>query len=107
MYTNHGFALNADSVFDAQVMREVCFRRDSEANITHNPRSAPSATVADHYFNTGLYRQRTAIERTNAWLDSCKTLLVGYEINVQNWLAFRFLAFTILLIHKIPPNEKP
>ena len=57
-----GLFLNADSDFGARVMREACFRRDSEANITHNPRSAPSATAADHYFDTERYRQRTAIE---------------------------------------------
>ena len=102
-----GLFLNADSGFDAKVLREACFRRDIEANIAHNPRSAPSAAAADHYFDAELYRQRTAIERTNAWLDSFKTLLVRYETNVQNWLAFHFLAFTVLLLRKMPPNEEP
>ena len=41
-----------------------------------------------------------------AWLDSFKTLLVRYETNVENWLAFHFLAFTVLLLRKIPPNEE-
>ena len=99
--------LNTDSGFFANVLREACFRRDIEANIAHNPRSAPSDDAADHYFDAGLYRQRTAIERTNAWLDSFKTLLVRYEANAQNWLAFHFLAFTVLPLRKIPPNEEP
>ena len=88
-------------------MREACCRRDLEANITYNPRSAPSDAAADHYCDAELYRQRTAIERTNAWFDSFKTLLVRYETNVENWLAFHFLAFTVLLLRKIPPNEEP
>ena len=29
------------------------------------------------------------------------------ETNVQNWLAFHFLAFTVLLLRRIPPDEKP
>ena len=74
-------------------MREVCGRRDSEANMAHNPRSAPSEAAADHYFAAELYRQRTAIGRTNTWLDSFKALLVRDETNVENWLAFHFLAF--------------
>ena len=78
-----GLFLNADSGFDARVLREACFRRDIGVNIAHNPRSAPSDAAADHYFDAELYRQRTAIERTNAWLDSFKTLLVRYETNVQ------------------------
>ena len=101
-----GLFINADSGFDARALREACFRRDIEANIAHNPRSAPSE-AADHYFDAELYRQRTAIERTNAWLDSFKTLLVRYETNVENWLAFHFLAFTVLLLRRIPPDEKP
>ena len=102
-----GLFLNANNGFDASVLRDACFRRDREANIAHNPRSASSEAATDHCFDAELYRQRTAIERTNAWLDSFKTLLVRYETNVQNWLAFHFLAFTVLLLRKIPPNEKP
>ena len=102
-----GLFMNADSGFDARALREACFRRDIEANIAHNPRSAPSEAAADHYFDAELCRQRTAIERTNAWLDSFKTLLVRCETNVENWLAFHFLVFTVLLLRRIPPDEKP
>ena len=73
-----GLFLNANSGLNAKVLRDDCFRRDIEANIAHNPRSAPSGAAADHYFDAELYRQRIAIERTNAWLDSFKTLLVRY-----------------------------
>ena len=75
--------------------------------MTHNPHSAPNEATTDHYFDARLYRQRTAIKRTNAWLNSFKTLLEHYETNVQNWLTFHFLDFTVLLLHKRPPNEKP
>ena len=102
-----GFFLNADRRFDAKVLREAYFRRDSEATMAHKPRSAPSDAAADHYFDAELYRQRTVIERTNAWLDSFKNLLVRYETNVQNGLASHFLASAVLLLRKIPPNEKP
>ena len=88
-------------------MRETCSRRDIEANIAHNPRSAPSKAAADHYFDAELYRQRTAIERTNAWLDSFITLLVRYETNVENGLTFHFLAFIVLLLRRIPPDKNP
>ena len=75
--------------------------------MAHNPHPAPNEAAAEHYFDAELYRQHTAIERTNAWLDSFKILLGHYETDVQNWLAFHFLAFTVLLVRKIPPNEKP
>ena len=102
-----GLFMNADSGFDARALRKACFRRDIEANIAHDPRAVPSEAAAGHCFDAERCRQRTAIECTNAWLDSFKTLLVRYETNVENWIVFHFLAFTGLLPRKIPPDEKP
>ena len=101
-----GLFLNADSGFDAKGLREDCFRRGIEANIAVNPRSGTAEEAETPWFDTELYRQRTAIERTNSWLDSFKTLLVRFETSAENWLAFHFLAFAVLLLRKIPPDYK-
>ncbi len=101
-----GVFLNADSGFDAKRLREECFRRGIEANIALNPRSGERDEKEDVYFDAELYRQRTAIERTNSWLDSFKTLLVRFETSAENWLAFHYLAFAVLLLRKIPPDDK-
>jgi transposase len=97
-----GLFLNADSGFDAKALRDDCFRRGIEANIALNPRSRKSEAAEDTYLDTELYRERIAIERTNSWLDSFKTLLVRFETNAENWRAFHFLAFAVLLLRKIP-----
>lgn len=102
-----GLFLNADSGFDAKGLRDDCFRRGIEANIALNPRSRKGEEAADSYLDPELYRERTAIERTNSWLDSFKTLLVRFETNADNWLAFHFLAFTVLLLRQIPPDHNP
>lgn len=102
-----GLFLNADSGFDAKALRDDCFRRGIEANIAVNPRSRPEEAAAATCLDTELYRERTAIERTNAWLDSFKTLLVRFETSVENWLAFHFLAFAVLLLRKVPLDQKP
>ena len=101
-----GIFLNADSGFDAKELRQDCFRRGIEANIAVNPRSGQKADAEGTYMDPELYRERTAIERTNAWLDSFKTLLVRFETTVENWLAFHFLAFAVLLLRKIPLDPK-
>jgi len=31
---------------------------------------------------------------------------VRFETSAENWLAFHFLAFTVLLLRKIPPDYK-
>lgn len=41
------------------------------------------------------------MERTNAWIDGFKVLLVRYEGMVKTWLQQHFMAFAILLIKKI------
>ena len=51
-----GLFMSADRGSDARALREACFRRDIEANIAHNPRSAPGEAATDHYFDAELYR---------------------------------------------------
>ena len=99
-----GRFLNTNSGFDASSLRDKCFHRGIEANIPQKSRSGQKEAAANLCFDEELYCQRTAIERTNAWLDGFKTLLVSYETNVDNWLAFHFLAFTVLLLQKILPE---
>ena len=78
--------MNADSGFKTQVLRDDCFRRGIEANIARNPRTRKSEDAEDTYLDldTEPYRERTAIERTNSWLDSFKTQLVRFETNAEN-----------------------
>lgn len=99
-----GLFLNTDSGFAAKSLRDDCFRRGREANIAVNPRSSKRDETTQIQVDSELYRDRTAIERTNAWRDSFKALLVRFETSVENWLAFHFLAFGVLLLRKIPPN---
>ena len=71
--------LNADNGFDAKKLRGVYLRRGIEATIALNPRSRRSEDTKDTYLNPELYRERTAIERTNSWRDGFKTLLVRFR----------------------------
>ena len=79
-----GLFLNANSGLVANLIRDDYFRRGIKANIARNPRSRKSEDVEDPYLDTELYRERTAIERTNSWLDSFKTLLVRCETTAEN-----------------------
>lgn len=101
-----GLFLNADSGFDATALRQACFARDIEANIARNPRAGRQPSTDEPYFDEELYRRRVVIEHTNAWLDGFKTLLVRYETNVDNWLAYHWLAFAVLLLRKTHPKPK-
>lgn len=52
------------------------------------------------YFDPLLYKERYKIERTNAWMDSFRTLLNRFETTVTSWKGFNFLAFIVIGLKK-------
>jgi transposase len=95
-----GLFLNADAGFDSKLFREQCWQMGIEANIALNPRNTESPQEYV-YFDEQLYKRRNVIEQANAWLDSFKELLIGFETKAQHWPALHFLAFSVQLIRKI------
>jgi len=93
-----GVFMNADAGFDATDLRQVCAEKEIEVNIAQNKRNEKEPKEEYVYFDEELYHQRYVIERTNAWLDGFKTLLVRYEVKVGTWMAAHFMAFVILFI---------
>ena len=100
--TVKGIFLNADAGFDAEELRTLCSEKEIEANIADNPRNGTLSQTYQH-FDEELYKERYVIERTNAWLDSFKTLLIRFEKNINSWMAQHFMAFSVLLLRKTPP----
>jgi len=101
-----GLFLNADAGFDAVSMRQACEEQQIEANIKVNPRSKRVESTAYAYFDEELYKRRLVIERSNAWLDSFKTLLIRFETLVRNWVSFHLLAFVVLFLRRIAKIQK-
>lgn len=95
-----GVFMNADAGFDGAVLREKCAEKQIEANIAANERNSDQGE--DYvYFDPELYKNRSAIERTNAWIDSFKALLIRFEVKIQTWIAEHWMAFSILMLRKI------
>ena len=44
----------------------------------------------EEYFDQDLYDQRYAVERTNAWMDSFRSLLNRFDTTVESWKGFNF-----------------
>lgn len=95
-----GLIINADSGFDSQELRTLCQERGIECNFDLNPRKGQKSERED-YFNEEFYKARFVIERTFAWLDAFKALLVRYETTVRNWLAVNHLAFFLIAMRKM------
>ncbi len=45
----------------------------------------------DTYFDEVMYEQRYAVEQTNAWQDSYRTLLVRQDTSLGSWVAWHHL----------------
>lgn len=100
---NHrGLFLNADAGFDTESFKTYCREQEIIPNIYGNPRNE-NIEPQNHesIFDRLLYKCRYVIERTNAWLDAFKTLLVRFETNDKHWRSWHFIAFIIILLRKV------
>ena len=93
-----GLFLNADAGFDTKEFRESCFTNDIIDNIDKNKRNGEEN---ESIFDEMLYKCRFVIERTNAWLDAFKAILVRFETNSIHWKALNILAFCVVLIRQL------
>ncbi len=94
----NGLFLNADAGFDTKEFRAYCSDKDIIGNIAVNPRNGNNQI---YLFDELLYKCRFVIERTNAWLDAFKVLLVRFETNKIHWKALNILAFTVILLRQL------
>ena len=47
-----------------------------------------------------FYNKRYKIERTNAWMDSFRSLLNRFDTIVASWIGFNYLAFIVIALKK-------
>lgn len=99
-----GLFINADAGFDSQKLRDRCESKGIIANICHNRRNGDRDT--EHYFDEKLYRERYSVERTNAWVDSFRSLLNRFDTKLTSWKGFNFLAFIVLGLKKFYKLKK-
>lgn len=105
-----GLFLNADPGFDSESFRKVCESEDITLNVKPNPRNYSEEKRLEpyeggtHIFDEELYKDRSVIEHSNAWIDGFKALLVRFEFSVKNWVSLHFIAFSVIFLRKI--NKK-
>lgn len=93
-----GLFLNADAGFDTDEFRKYCKQNEIIDNIAINKRNGNNV---ESLFDEMLYKCRFVIERTNAWVDAFKTLLVRFETNKYHWRALHLLAFCVILLRQL------
>jgi hypothetical protein len=93
-----GLYLNADAGFDSKDFRNSCEKKEIKANVCFNKRNG--STDREEYSNQELYRERYAIERTNAWMDSYHSLPNIFDTTIASWLGFNYLKFMVIFLKK-------
>jgi len=93
-----GLFMNADAGFDSADLRKCCESKEINANICFNKRNGNNDR--DEYFDQKLYGQRYAIERSNAWMDSFRSLLNRFDTTITSWKGFNFLSFIVIALKK-------
>jgi hypothetical protein len=92
-----GAVLNLDAGFDSKTNRKGIFNAGLRPNIKENPRNRQKPKRGrKRFFDDALYKLRFIVERTFAWEDKFKRLLLRFETKQSQHRGFKLIAFTLI-----------
>jgi hypothetical protein len=92
-----GAYLNLDGGFDSAHNRTCIFNAGLIPNIKENPRNCKTPKRGrNRFFNAAIHALRMRVERTFAWEDTFKRLLLRFERNQQRHYGMKLLAYTVM-----------
>lgn len=97
-----GAYFNADSAFDTQEARKTCFNHGLKPNIPENKRNRKkNKRGRQRIFNEEVYKHRFTSERSFAWIDKFRALLVRFDRRDLYFLNEHYIAFTMINIRHL------
>jgi transposase len=100
-----GAIFNLDSGFDSKRNRRLIQRFDMKPNIKENTRNRKFAKRGPkRFFDDEIYKLRFHVERTFAWEDKFKRLLIRFERIHQRHMGFHFIAFSFINLREFCGN---
>ena len=92
-----GASLNLDGGFDSTHNRKCIFNAGMIPNITKNPRNRKRPKRGrKRIFNEAIHALRMRVERTFAWEDKFKRLLLRFEHIQQRHYGMKLMAYTLM-----------
>ena len=89
--------VNLDAGFDSTYHRKCMFNAGMIPNITENPRNRKRTKRGrKRLFNAAFHALRTRVDRTFAWEDKFKRLLLRFEHRQQRHFGMKWLAYTLI-----------
>ena len=89
--------VNLDAGFDSTYHRKCMFNAGMIPNITENPRNRKRTKRGrKRLFNAAIHALRTRVDRTFAWEDTFKRLLLRFEHLQHRHFGMKLLAYTLI-----------
>lgn len=97
-----GAYFNADMAFDTKDARKTCFNHGLIPNMPENKRNRKGTKRGrKRLFNDDVYKHRFCAERTFAWIDKYKRLLIRFERYDACFLGAHYIAFSMINLRHI------
>lgn len=103
--STEGLFLNADAGFDAKIVKKTLEKEGVILNVAPNKRNGEKLDSED-FFDELMYQERFVVERTNAWMDSFRTLLIRQDTSISSWWAWHFIASTCWMVKRLAKQKK-
>jgi transposase len=101
-----GTLFNADSAFDTKDARKVCFNHQVVPNRAENKRNRKTTKRGrKRFFNAQVYKVRFVSERSFAWIDKFRALLLRFDLKDAHFLAGHHLAFALINLRHLFPQK--
>ena len=92
-----GADVTLDGGFDSARNRKIIFNAGMIPNIKENPRNRKTPKHGrKRLFNAAIYALRARVERTFAWEDKFKRLLLRFERIQQRHYGMKLMAYTLI-----------
>jgi transposase len=96
-----GAYLNLDAGFDSTHNRKCIFNTGMIPNITKNLRNRKrTKRERKRLFNAAIHALRTRVDRTFAWEDTFKRLLLRFEHLQQRHFGMKLMAYTLINVRE-------
>jgi transposase len=97
-----GAYFNADKAFDTKAARKTCFNHDLIPNIDENKRNRKGVKRGrKRLFNPEIYKHRFTSERTFAWIDKFRALLLRFDRRDSYFLGAHFIVFALINLRHV------
>jgi transposase len=96
-----GAYLNLDAGFDSTHNRKCIFNAGMIPNIKENPRNRKCTKRGrKRFFNAAIHTLRTRVDRTFAWEDKFKRLLLRFEHMQPRHFGMKLIAYTLINVRE-------